>query len=172
MYGATEGNFKWVNGQPVAYTNWWGIDNVLSTPEGEDFAEMGWGAEGKWNDMPSNQTWIRTGIVEIASPPTAQNLTMAQIYTEDTPLDLTNIVVTSPDGQATVTLTVPVGAGSLTTGTSGSVTSTYDAATGVWQVSGAKADVNALLASVKFTPTTNTNSCNSDYRWFLLHKSI
>jgi subtilisin-like proprotein convertase family protein len=172
IYGATEGNYKWVNGQPVAYTNWWGTDNVLSTPEGEDFAEMGWGAEGKWNDMPSDQAWIRTGIVEIASPPTAQNLTMAQIYTEDTPLDLTNIVVTSPDGQATVTLTVPVEAGSLTTvsrgirrgwgytsvGTSGSVTSTYDAATGKWTASGYVADVNALLAGLQFIPAANYNS--------------
>jgi len=158
IYGATEGNYKWVNGQPVAYTNWWGIDNVLSTPEGEDFAEMGWGAEGKWNDMPSNQTWIRRGIAEIASPPTAKNLTMAQIYTEDTPLDLTNIVVTSPDGQATVTLTVPIGAGTLTTGTSGSVTSTYDAVTGKWTASGYVPDVNALLAGLQFIPAANYNS--------------
>ena len=158
IYGATEGNFQWVNGQPVTYQNWWGKGNSLFTPEGEDFVEMGWETDAKWNDMPSQQDWPRTGIVEIASPPTAQNLTMAQIYTEDTPLNLTNIVVTSPDGQATVTLTVPVGAGTLTTGTSGSVTSTYDAATGKWTASGYVADVNALLAGLQFIPAANYNS--------------
>ena len=42
-------------------------------------------------------------------------------------------------------------------GTSGVVTSTYDSATGTWSVSGAIADVNALLAAVTFTPAENFN---------------
>src|SRR5438132_353268 len=47
---------------------------------------------------------------------------------------------------------------SLTTATSGAVTSTYNAGTGVWSASGAIADVNALLAGVTFNPALNFNS--------------
>ena len=58
----------------------------------------------------------------------------------------------------TATLTLSnVAAGSLTQATSGAVTSTYTAATGVWTASGAIADVNALLAGVAFTPAANFN---------------
>jgi hypothetical protein len=49
-------------------------------------------------------------------------------------------------------------AGGLNTATSGAVTSTFDAGTGVWRASGAIADVNTLLAGLTFTPTTNFNS--------------
>jgi hypothetical protein len=45
----------------------------------------------------------------------------------------------------------------LSTATSGAVTSTYTAGTGVWTASGAIADVNALLAGVTFTPAANFN---------------
>ncbi|MBI2366392.1 MAG: hypothetical protein HYV01_15510, partial [Deltaproteobacteria bacterium] len=48
--------------------------------------------------------------------------------------------------------------GSLNTATSGSVTSTYNAATGLWRVSGAVGDGNTLLAGVTFTPSANYNS--------------
>ena len=47
-------------------------------------------------------------------------------------------------------------AGSLSTATSGAVTSTF--AGGVWTASGAIADVNTLLAGVTYTPTLNYNS--------------
>ena len=57
---------------------------------------------------------------------------------------------------ATLTLSNPA-AGSLSTATSGAVTSTYIAGTGVWTASGAIADVNALLAGVTFTPAANFN---------------
>src|SRR5262249_42026340 len=81
-------------------------------------------------------------------------------YTEDTALSLTAIVISdvdSPNVTATLTLSDP-NAGTLSTATSGSVTSTYDATTGTWLASGATADVNALLASVAFTPSLNYNS--------------
>ena len=64
--------------------------------------------------------------------PTASNLNTAESYTEDTPLDLTNIVVSDVDSAnvtATLTLSAP-GAGSLNTATSGAVTSTYNASSG------------------------------------------
>src|SRR4029079_10910381 len=48
--------------------------------------------------------------------------------------------------------------GSLTTGTSGAVTSTYVAATGVWTATGAIANVNALLAGVSFVPALHFNA--------------
>jgi len=89
--------------------------------------------------------------------PTATNLSAAETYTEDTPLNLTGIVVSdvdSPNVTAALTLS-NVAAGSLNTGTSGAVTSTFVA--GVWTASGAIADVNALLAGLTFTPTVNFN---------------
>ena len=63
----------------------------------------------------------------------ASNLGAAESYTEDSPLDLTDIAISDVDSAtvtATLTLSVP-GAGSLNTATSGAVTSTYDAGTGV-----------------------------------------
>ena len=41
----------------------------------------------------------------------------------------------------------------MSTATSGAVTSTYNAVTGVWSASGALADVNILLTGVTFSPT-------------------
>src|SRR3954470_19750444 len=99
-----------------------------------------------------------TGIA-VNDAPTATNLNAAETYTEDTPLNLTGIVVSDIDS-ATVAVSLGLSnpaAGSLSTGTSGTATSTYDAALGRWVASGAAADVNALLASVNFTPTPNFN---------------
>ncbi|MBD1895739.1 PA14 domain-containing protein [Coleofasciculus sp. FACHB-129] len=69
-YGTTEGNFKWVSGQLATYKNWslGEPNNVLHTPEGEDFGEL---AGGKWNDLPNDplilsKDWhLIRGIVEI-----------------------------------------------------------------------------------------------------------
>ena len=94
----------------------------------------------------------------VNNPPTATNLSAAETYTEDVALNLTDIVVTDGDS-ANVTVTVTLStaaAGSLNTGTSGGVSSTYLA--GVWSASGAVAGVNTLLAGLTFTPATNFNS--------------
>ncbi len=90
--------------------------------------------------------------------PTATNLNAGETYTEDTPLNLTDIVVSDVDSaNVTVTLTLSdVAAGSLSTATSGSVTSTFVG--GVWTASGAIADVNALLSGVTFNPASNYDS--------------
>ena len=82
-----------------------------------------------------------------------------ETYTEDTPLNLIDIVVSDVDSaNVTATLTLSnAAAGSLSTATSGAVTSTYNAGTGVWTATGAIADVNALLAGVTFTPAANFN---------------
>ena len=99
-----------------------------------------------------------TGIA-VNDAPTATNLSTAETYTEDTPLNLVDIVVSDVDSAnvtATLTLSNPA-AGSLNTATSGAVTSTYNAATGVWTASGAIANVNALLAGLTLTPAANFN---------------
>ena len=63
-------------------------------------------------------------------------------------MDSTNVT-------ATLTLS-DTGAGSFNSATSGAVTSTFSS--GIWSASGAKADVNTLLAGVIFTPTHDFNS--------------
>ncbi len=96
----------------------------------------------------------------VNDPPTATNLSAAETYVEDTPLDLVNIVISdvdSPNVTATLMLSNPA-AGALSTATSGAVTSTYVAATGVWTASGALANVNTLLAGVLFNPAANFNA--------------
>src|SRR4029079_18048530 len=81
-------------------------------------------------------------------------------YTEDVALDLTDIVandIDNPSVTATLTLSNPAG-GSLTTATSGPVTSTYVPGTGTWTASGPIPDVNVLLAGVSFVPFPNFNA--------------
>ena len=99
-------------------------------------------------DTSSNAATLTIGVGAVDQPPTATNLSASESYTEDTPLNLTDIVVRDVDSaNVTATLTLSsAAAGALSTGTSGAVTSTYNAGTGVWTASGAIADVNALLA--------------------------
>ncbi|MCM5680003.1 DUF4347 domain-containing protein [Schlegelella sp. S2-27] len=94
------------------------------------------------------------------SAPTATNLTQTVAYVEDPggAVALDDIVVTDVDSGdtiiATLTLSTPA-AGTLSTGTFGSATATYNAGTGVWTVTGSLTDVNAALAAVAFTPAAN-----------------
>src|SRR5439155_633551 len=100
-----------------------------------------------------------TGIA-VNDPPTATNLSAPETYTEDTALNLTDIVVSDVDN-ATLTVTLTLSnpsAGSLSTATAGAVTSTYISGTGVWTASGVIANVNTLLAGVTFNPTLNFNA--------------
>ncbi|MEM8499380.1 MAG: LamG-like jellyroll fold domain-containing protein [Pseudomonadota bacterium] len=98
--------------------------------------------------------------IPINDAPVATNLNTPESYTEDTPLDLNDIVITDVDtGNTTVILTMSdVAAGTLSTATSGSVSSTYNAVTGVWTASGSVTDVNNLLAGVTFTPTLHSSA--------------
>ncbi|MBP6697158.1 MAG: PKD domain-containing protein [Flavobacteriales bacterium] len=97
-------------------------------------------------------------ITAVNDAPTATNLSAAESYTEDVSLNLINIVVSDVDhATTTATLTLSnVSAGSLSTATSGAVTSTFSA--GVWTASGAIANVNTLLAGVTFVPAANFNT--------------
>jgi uncharacterized delta-60 repeat protein len=109
--------------------------------------------------VDSNIATVTISVNPVNDAPTATNLNAAETYVEDTPLNLTDIVVSDIDSaNVTVTLTLSVpAAGSLNTSTSGSVTSTYDAGAGVWTASGALADVNALLAGLSFSSAANYN---------------
>ncbi|MCC7501573.1 MAG: PKD domain-containing protein [Flavobacteriales bacterium] len=99
-------------------------------------------------------------VTAVNDAPTGSNLNTAENYNEDIPLNLVDIVTADIDNvNLTVTLTLSnPAAGALNTGTSGAVTSTYVAGTGVWTASGAIANVNILLAGVTFTPAANFNS--------------
>ncbi|MCX7418541.1 MAG: DUF4347 domain-containing protein [Planctomycetia bacterium] len=127
-----------------------------STASGAASVNMSW----TWT---AGTNWVIGGVsvhqfVNVA--PTATNLSAAESYTEDTALNLIDIVASNIDSaNVTATLTLSnTSAGSLNTGTSGAVTSTYNAGTGLWSASGATADVNTLLAGLTFTPTANFNS--------------
>jgi serralysin len=103
----------------------------------------------------------KTFIIDVnnvgGSPLSATNVATAESYTEDTTLNLADIVIT---GATTVTANLTlsnIAVGSLSVATSGAVTATYNAVTGVWSASGAVANVNALLAGVTFNPAANFN---------------
>ena len=135
----------------VTYVN--GSDNPSSATRTVSFVV---------NDGAANSNTVTRDISVSAvnDAPTAINLNAAQTYTEDTPLALTAIVAADVDSaNVTATLTLSnAAAGSLNTGTSGAVTSTYNAGTGVWTASGAIANVNTLLAGLTFTPALNFDS--------------
>jgi len=111
------------------------------------------GYSGEWKSWQLKVYGTEPPLLE------ATNLDRPHDYTEETSLNLTDIVVSNNTGDVTATLKLsdPL-AGILTTGTSGNVTATYDASTGVWTAIGAVEDVNALLADVRFEPTENYNS--------------
>ena len=92
--------------------------------------------------------------------PNVDHLTAAETYSKNTPHNLTDIVVSDIDSaNITATLTLStLAAGSFNTATSGAVTSVFNAGTGTWTASGALSDVNALLASVIFTPAVGFTS--------------
>src|SRR5262245_16221642 len=88
--------------------------------------------------------------------PAATGLSTPEVYVEDTPLNLTDIVIDGA-GNATATLTLSnPAAGSLSTATSNEVTSTFNA--GIWTATGPIADLNTLLAGVVFTPSQDFNA--------------
>lgn len=62
-----EGEFQWINGEAVTYTNWAvGEPNNELVFGGEDYAAMNWWEPGLWNDLPDD-VWKRQlrGIIEV-----------------------------------------------------------------------------------------------------------
>ena len=91
--------------------------------------------------------------------PIVSNINAPETYTEDTTLNLTDIVISNSLSTVTATLILSnVNAGSLSTSTAGIVTSTFNQGTGVWTANGNVSNVNSLLAGVIFTPAANFNS--------------
>ena len=110
-----------------------------------------------FNGTPSGTATRAINITAINDPPTASNLSVAETFTEDFQINLTDVVITdndSPTVSASLTLSATA-AGALSTATSGTVTSSFNPQTGVWTASGPLADVNALLAGVSFYPAEN-----------------
>ena len=112
------------------------------------------------NTGPADGT-ISFTVTPVNDAPTATNLTQSKTATEGgSAVGLDDIVVTDVDTGETITATLTssrTSAGTLSTGTFGSATSTYNAGTGVWTVTGSVADVNAALAAVAFTPSANND---------------
>src|SRR5690606_29159588 len=104
---------------------------------------------------------ISVTVTGVNDAPTATNLTQSKAATEGGgAVALDDIVVTDVDTGDTITATLTLSdpaAGSLSTGTFGSATSTYNAGTGVWTVTGSVADVNAALAAVALTPSADND---------------
>ncbi|MBL1378089.1 DUF4347 domain-containing protein [Zobellella iuensis] len=112
------------------------------------------------NTGPADGT-ISVTVTGVNDAPTATNLTQSKAATEGgAAVALDDIVVTDPDTGDTITATLTLSdpaAGTLSTGTFGSATSTYNAGTGVWTVTGSVADVNAALAAVALTPSADND---------------
>jgi hypothetical protein len=98
-------------------------------------------------------------ITAVKDAPMATNLNAPQNYIEDTPLDLTDIVVSdvdSPNVTATLTLSNTVG-GCARRDARRYGHRELNSGTRVLTISGTIADVNATLANATFTPTLNFN---------------
>ncbi len=112
------------------------------------------------NSGPADGT-IAFTVTAVNDAPTATNLTQSKTATEGGgAVALDDIVVTDPDTGDAITATLTLSSsvsGTLSTGTFGSATSTFNAGTGVWSVTGSVADVNAALAAVAFTPSANND---------------
>ncbi|TRO42173.1 DUF4347 domain-containing protein [Pseudomonas sp. ALS1131] len=102
---------------------------------------------------------ISVSVTGVNDVPSATNLNQSKAVTEGGgAVALDDIVVSDPDTGDTITATLTLSspaAGSLSTGTFGAASSTYDAGTGVWTVSGSRVDVNAALAAVALTPSAD-----------------
>ncbi len=155
-------NFTDANGETPTSAD---VDNILrqvtyvnssDTPPASvqidwTFNDGNTGVQGSGGALIASGSTI-VNITAVNDAPLATNLNAPETYTEDTALNLTDIVVSDVDSaNVTVTLTLSdITAGSLNTATSGSVTSTF--AGGVWTASGAIADVNTLLAGLNVYP--------------------
>jgi hypothetical protein len=60
-----EGQFVWVSGEPVVFTNW-DPGEPNNNPAPENYVEM-FGSNGHWNDANQNASTTRWGIVEITA---------------------------------------------------------------------------------------------------------
>jgi VCBS repeat-containing protein len=167
LYNVTDGTVLETIAYNSATIGGWGspaltIDPSSRLPGGKTIAVM-WSASafqdqaGNFVAANATNTFYNFTVKEDPVAPTASNLTQTVGFLEDGgPVALGDIVVTDANSGETVTATLALSnpaAGSLSFGTYGSAVSSFNAATGVWTVTGSVADVNAALADVAFTPS-------------------
>jgi len=151
--GGSEFSFKvWEEGQ--AEPPW---DLIIQTTGAEDFPSGSIMLLSHYVDATFGDV-IVTGVND---PPTATNLTQLKTYTEGaSSVALDDIVVTDADVGETITARLTlndVATGSLSTGTFGVATSTYNSGTGLWEAIGTVTDVNAALAAAAFVPVVDND---------------
>ena len=167
LYNVTDGTVIETIAYNSANVSGWGsaaltIDPSSRLPGGETIA-VKWSASalrdqaGNFVAANATNTFYNFTVMEDPVAPTATNLTQTVGFLEDGgPVALGDIVVMDSNSGETITATLALSnpaAGSLSFGTYGSAVSTFNAATGVWTVTGSVADVNAALADVAFTPS-------------------
>ncbi len=169
LYNVTDGTVVETLPYNSASITGWGsatltIDPASLMPGGKTIAVMWSGSAfqdraGNFVAANATNTFYNFTVKEDPQAPTATNLTQTVEFLEDGgPVTLGDIVITDANSGETVTATLALSepaAGSLSIGAYGSAISTYDAATGVWTVTGAVADVNAALADVAFTSSSD-----------------
>jgi VCBS repeat-containing protein len=169
LYNVTDGTvLETISYDSTSITGWGSaalaIDPSSPMPGGKTIAVRWSGSafqDGAGNFVAANatNTFYNFTVKEDPQAPTATNLTQTVEFLEDGgPIALGDIVITDPNSGETVTATLALSnpaAGSLSLGTYGGATSIFDAVTGVWTVTGSVADVNAALADLAFTPSSN-----------------
>jgi VCBS repeat-containing protein len=102
-------------------------------------------------------------ITGVNDAPLATNLNQTLSYTEDAPsVAIGDIVVSDTDNNASITATLTLANPTYGTLTAGSGNGeAYTAGTGVWTITGTKAQVNAALAATAFVPAANNDQNTS-----------
>jgi Ca2+-binding RTX toxin-like protein len=167
LYNVTDGTVLETIAYNSATISGWGsdtlaIDPSFRLPVGKTVAVM-WSAAafqdqaGNFVAANASNTFYDFTVKEDPVAPTATNLTQTIGLLQDGgPVALGDIVVADLNSGETVTATLTLSnpaAGSLSLGAYGSAVSSFNAATGVWTVTGSVADVNSALADVSFTPS-------------------
>jgi len=105
--------------------------------------------------------FIVLNVNPVNDAPTVTNLNQTHNFTEGvSSVALDNVVITEVDTVETITATFTLAdpsTGSLSTGTFGESTSTYDSNTGIWTVAGTVAEVNSALAAVVYIPNADND---------------
>ena len=147
---------KVVNGQATEVTD--RTDHLISTEAAfGSISSFGVDGAGRLYAVSLSGNIFRLDFAAQNDAPTATNLTQTKAFAEDAAsVALDDIVASDPDTADTITATLTLAnpaAGALTT----SGAATYNAASGVWTITGAVVGVNAALAAVAFVPAADND---------------